>query len=99
MYPAAAKSLTLNFVFVNKIYDKKEYFTFSTICPIINGTMAAFGYDIAPAKASEDMPALQKRLPELENEIRQPRLGAEQRFNALAEPPPAISRLDGRHAL
>ena len=61
--------------------------------------MAAFGYDIAPAKASEDVPALQKRLADLEKEISQTRLTAEQRFNALAEASPVMIWMAGRDAL
>jgi PAS domain S-box-containing protein len=52
--------------------------------------MAALGYGPAPSTKFEDLETLQKRLSELEGELRQAQYSAERRFRAFADASPAM---------
>jgi PAS domain S-box-containing protein len=62
-------------------------------------TMAAFGYEMAPEPEVNEVAALQKRLADLEEELRQTKRSAEQRFISLADASPAMIWMAGPDAL
>src|ERR1700685_3783696 len=66
---------------------------------MINSTMAAFGYEMAPGPESNEIAALQKRLADLEDEPRHAKRSAEQRFISLADASPAMIWMAGPDAL
>jgi PAS domain S-box-containing protein len=65
---------------------------------MINSTMAALAYQLAPEPDNE-VAALQKRLADSEEELRQAKRSAEQRFIALADASPAMIWMAGTDAL
>ena len=66
---------------------------------MMNSTMAAFGYEMAPGPEVNEIAAMQKRLADLEEELRQAKRSAEQRFISLADASPAMIWMAGTDAL
>ena len=64
---------------------------------MIDGTMAAFGYELTLGQ--DDVAAIQKRLADLEEELHQAKRSAEQRFSALTDACPAMIWRAGPDAL
>src|SRR6202451_3784948 len=62
-------------------------------------TMAAFGYEMASGPELNEVAALQKRLADLEEGLRQAKRSAEQRFISLADASPAMIWMAGADAL
>lgn len=66
---------------------------------MILSNMAAFGYEMAPGKHTEDLSVLGKRIADLEDQIRQAKRVAEQRFRTIADASPAMIWMAGPDAL